>query len=118
MLRKEEMKVESENFVHSLMYMVSWTSTIKRTQKFLEGIIENQSKQYTFIDVGCGKGKVVLLARKLGIIGCDRASYIGIDFEPNLLDISSKISLGIKAMFLFLDIFHQIGLSQILYQLL
>lgn len=92
MLRKGEMQVNSGNFVHSLMYMVSWTSTIKRTQIFLKGIIENQSEQYTFIDVGCGKGKVVLLARQLGIIGCDRASYVGIDFEPNLLTIARKNS--------------------------
>jgi SAM-dependent methyltransferase len=92
MLRKDEMKVDSENFAHSLMYMVSWTTTIKRIQKFLTGIIDSQTKTYTFVDVGCGKGKVVLLARKLEIIGCNPLDYVGIDFEPNLLAIARKNS--------------------------
>ena len=100
------MKVDSGNFVHSLMYMVSWTSTIKKTQKFLTAIIDNESEQYSFIDVGCGKGKVVLLARKLGTISRDRSSYIGIDFEPNLVAIARENSakmFGDQGTFLTCD---------------
>jgi SAM-dependent methyltransferase len=92
MLSKDAMKVDSDNFAHSLMYMVSWTTTIKRIQKVLAEVIDKQSEQYTFIDVGCGKGKVVLLARKWEIMGCDTANYVGIDFEPNLLAIARNNS--------------------------
>ena len=107
MLGKDEMRVNSENFENALMYMASWTSTIDSILTFLRGEVCEIKQNYTFIDVGCGKGKVTLMARKSGIIGVEQESYIGIDFEPNLISIArinSAEMFGDEGTFLLEDV--------------
>ena len=42
-------------------------------------------RQYTFIDLGCGKGRAMLLAHRAGF-----PRGIGVDFSPRLLEIAQK----------------------------
>ena len=90
MLRKESLLVDSANLEHSQMYMVSWTSTVKKS--FKEAICRFDLSGFVFIDLGCGKGKAVLLARELSLLGGDVVQYIGIDFVDSLVQIARNNS--------------------------
>jgi ubiquinone/menaquinone biosynthesis C-methylase UbiE len=107
MVSKQDMKVDSDYFINSLMYMASWTSVLEETNFFVKNKIMHPSVTYKYIDVGCGKGKAVLVARKNKIVGGDRNNYVGIDFENNLVSIAKKNSLkvfGDEGNFMFADV--------------
>jgi SAM-dependent methyltransferase len=107
MVSKQDMKVDSDYFINSLMYMASWTSVLEETNFFVKNKIMHPSVTYKYIDVGCGKGKAVLVARKNKIVGGDRNNYVGIDFENNLVSIAKKNSLkvfGDEGNFIFADV--------------
>jgi SAM-dependent methyltransferase len=55
----------------------SVVSTSPRTFRFLARLFPDDKSRYTFIDVGCGKGRVVLLASQLGF-----NRVIGVEFSP------------------------------------
>jgi SAM-dependent methyltransferase len=122
MVHKRNMKVESEHFNNSLMYMVSWTSVIKTAIDFVKRELMISQKKYKFIDIGCGKGKVVLVARLEQFIDGDPSSYIGIDFDMKLTEIARENSMhifGDKGEFLHTDIidfdFRQLNASLVLF---
>lgn len=52
-------------------------SSSPRTFRFLVRLFPADKSKYTFIDVGCGKGRVVLLASQLGF-----NRVIGVEFSP------------------------------------
>jgi SAM-dependent methyltransferase len=93
MVPKQKMSVESQYFKNSLMYMVSWTSVIKKALDFVKRELMSPQATYRFIDIGCGKGKVVLVARLQEFIDRNRSSYIGIDFDGQLIDTARNNSL-------------------------
>jgi len=64
MVRKSEMHVDSDNFAHSLMYMVSWTSVIKSATRSVEEDLMLKERKYKFIDIGCGKGKAIIVSSR------------------------------------------------------
>ena len=106
MLSKNDMKSDSKYFENSLMYMASWTSTLKISLTCLRRLLGDSAKNYSFIDIGCGKGKVILIARNLGVVGLDPKRYIGIDFEPSLIRIAQNNSIkmfGDKGKFILND---------------
>lgn len=55
----------------------SVVSTSPRMFKYLSRYFSEGAESHTFIDVGCGKGRVVLLASQLGF-----GRVIGIEFSP------------------------------------
>jgi len=69
----ENLEVIGENraFGHSVV------STSPQTFSFLGRLFPAEKSNYTFIDVGCGKGRVVLLASQLGF-----KQVIGVEFSP------------------------------------
>jgi SAM-dependent methyltransferase len=122
MVPKREMKVKSQHFKNSLMYMVSWTSVIIESLDFVKRELMTHESNYRFIDIGCGKGKVVLVARLQVFIDGDRSSYIGIDFDEKLIEIARDNSshlFGDEGAFLHADIidfdFKQLNSSLILF---
>ncbi len=105
MLSKADMKVDSNNFDQSLMYMVSWTQTLNRAFKELKKIVSIEN--YDFIDLGCGKGKACFIARKVELLGKSSLRYFGVDFESNLIDIARENSIKIfkdEGNFIFEDV--------------
>jgi hypothetical protein len=69
----ENLEVIGENraFGHSVV------STSPQTFSFLGRLFPAEKSNYTFIDVGCGKGRVVLLASQLSF-----KQVIGVEFSP------------------------------------
>jgi SAM-dependent methyltransferase len=122
MVPKQKMRVESQHFENSLMYMVSWTSVIKKALNFVKRELMSSQSTYRFIDIGCGKGKVVLVARLHEFIDRNRSSYIGIDFDGQLIDTARNNSMhlfGDEGEFLHADIldfdFRQFSSSLVLF---
>jgi SAM-dependent methyltransferase len=75
--------------------MESWTSEIKNIFKTLNKILDSEFEKYTFIDIGCGKGKVGIIwticCRKLG----KKQEIFGIDLLEEIIVIAKKNSLKI-----------------------
>jgi SAM-dependent methyltransferase len=91
MLSKKDMQVDSPNLEHSLMYMVSWTSTLRSALARTSKIIN--PAHFDFLDLGCGKGKACLVARQSQFLGSENLSYYGVDFEPQLVKVAISNSL-------------------------
>ena len=104
-VEKKDMKVESVNFGNSLMYMVSWTSTLRNAFSRIE--IMNDHSDFDFVDIGCGKGKASFVARQMRILGKGNINYYGIDFDINLVNLAKKNSqriFGDEGKFMVCDI--------------
>ena len=87
-----EFPIEIDNMKHSVLYMASWTSVIKESTKIvLDNINTKDIENTTFIDIGCGKGKVLLVWLKYFILSnLYKFKVIGIDFNPDLIKICMK----------------------------
>lgn len=82
-----------KNFEHGVLYMSSWTSVIRRTSKIILKLTETKSTY--FVDVGCGKGKVLCVWSQ-----ClpDQQIYLmGIEYSKDLFNIA-KNNLKILAI--------------------
>lgn len=80
-LPKEQYASRPENFEHGVLYMSSWTREIKRSFHALRALAGDLG-MFTFVDIGCGKGKVVLLWQKLLARSGIRQTVYGIDYYP------------------------------------
>ena len=86
-LPKEYIAHPFENFDNCGMYMASWDCEIKTIFHRTKDLVKNFS-EYTFIDIGCGKGKVTILwALECLKIGLKQKIY-GIDILPELIEIA------------------------------
>jgi SAM-dependent methyltransferase len=89
-LPKENYEEVPKNFEHGVLYMCSWTSEVKRIFKIVQTILGNEFSDYTFLDIGCGKGKVAIIwnceCRKRGV----KQSIYGIDYYKSFIKIAQQ----------------------------
>ena len=78
---KEIISKDHDGWMH---YQPTYTNTIK---KAISALINNlgKEKKVTFIDLGCGKGKPLLIAREM----FNECELIGVDINEDLLKINS-----------------------------
>jgi hypothetical protein len=102
---KHEYHLENNiSFYDGMDYMASWSSQIKNTFNFLSHLQEFE--KYRFIDIGCGKGKVLiewcLLLKKFNL----KQKVLGIDYYLPLIHVAKsnffKV-LGREEKFVFGD---------------
>ena len=89
-LPKELYTEKPQNFNSGVLYMTSWTNEIRRSFKALHKL-NLLSQEYIFIDIGCGKGKVILtwgLLEKKYLKKMRRK--IGIEFYNPLLTVAKE----------------------------
>jgi SAM-dependent methyltransferase len=67
--------VSSPNLVHAANYVPSQEKDVS----MLFGLLPIQPEDYVFVDLGSGKGKVLLLAAEYGF-----ARIVGVEFSPSL----------------------------------
>jgi SAM-dependent methyltransferase len=79
-----------ENFLHGGLYMCSWTGEIKQAFRFLRKHLGEEFQNYQFIDVGCGKGKVALVWKRLAEKCRSKQPVTGIDYIPQFIDIAIR----------------------------
>ena len=78
------------NLAHGKAYMASWTSEIEKSFSLIHGVLGKAFPLYSFIDIGCGKGKVPIVWRlecqRLGL----KQRIIGIDYYPPFIDLAQS----------------------------
>jgi len=88
--RLHQLKIESENLIHSSIYQGANYYVLEKAFDFLKSKNINTS----IIDFGCGKGRVLAVAAFYGF-----KSITGIDFSPELCGTAEKNIASIKAKF-------------------
>ena len=79
---------EVPNLDHGKPYMASWTSEIEKSFDFLQTRLGRRLGLYTFVDIGCGKGKVPIVWRlKCRQAGID-PRIVGMDYYPPFITIA------------------------------
>ena len=88
-LKKKEVDTENENASHGIYYVGSRTSTFNEIFEFLNDVTNDGLEQYQFVDLGCGKGKtLIMFLEKKKFKSKHKA--IGIDYDNYLLSIANK----------------------------
>lgn len=87
-------KAESSNATQEqkegLLYVASFTSVITKTLQLVrQDIGESEFLERQFVDLGCGKGKTMLVYDKL-FAGNAKAKPIGIEYEESLCQIAKS----------------------------
>ena len=86
-LPKENYIDKPKNFDSGVEYMSSWTSTIKEATKIALDLFSLAPSDTAFVDVGCGKGKVLFV---WNMMFSDAKKIIGIDYSDHLLKIAKS----------------------------
>ena len=106
-LPKKYIENEVANFEHVGIYLASWTSEVKKIFKKLNYILGSDFEKYTFIDIGCGKGKVGIIWNILCKNYCKKQSIFGVDLLEELIVIAENNHLkilGSKGKYLAQDV--------------
>ncbi len=60
----EDYEDDIKDVGHSFHHACSWTSIIRFSLEYTLTYLSEESNEYSFFDIGCGKGKVLLVASK------------------------------------------------------
>jgi 16S rRNA G966 N2-methylase RsmD len=87
-------EVKLKNYKHGVLYMPTWTCVINAAFKILTS--HENLKSYTFIDVGCGKGKVLIQWFRLINKQSIHMDLIGVEYDKYLAEICKRNLLTLK----------------------
>ena len=87
LIKDYEESVQDVN--HSFNHSCSWTSVINFSLNFVSNYLGNESIKYSFFDVGCGKGKVLLVATK-GKLCNQFMDFYGVEINRELVNIANQ----------------------------
>lgn len=79
------LKIESRNAIYGVQYQPVSTTLFRHALS----AVDVQSEDYTFVDLGCGKGKALILALEFGF-----RRLVGVEFAQSLLN-AAKENLGV-----------------------
>jgi SAM-dependent methyltransferase len=85
----ENYKFYPKNFKYSVHYQSSWTSEVINCFNYLYEKIHNL-KDFIFVDVGCGKGKTLIVWNQQLFIKKIKQQSLGIEYYKPLLSIAKK----------------------------
>ena len=85
----EDYEADIEDLKHSFNHSCSWTSIIDTSLSFVTNYLGSESKNFSFVDVGCGKGKVLLTATKKGFLTKFLDLY-GVEINSQLVEIANR----------------------------
>ena len=85
-LTKESYAVKPKNFEFGVMYMSSFKSIINKSIKFIYDLDKDFEKM-DLIDIGCGKGKVILVWKIFLTKNRLSNSIIGVEYDTSLISI-------------------------------
>lgn len=89
-LRKEDFGVEPMDFADGTFYMASWTSEIDWAFRETRSLLGSEFDTFSFIDVGCGKGKAVLRWTELADCAGSSQRIMGFDYHQPLVEIARR----------------------------
>lgn len=86
----EDFDVPPETRQGSVVYMASWTSTIRWTYRALRTHFGSRFPDLTVVDIGCGKGKFLLVwvdeLRRDGL----SQRVVGVDYSPSFITATRR----------------------------
>ena len=88
-------KFYPKDFNNSVHYQCSWTSEIINCFNYLYEKIYNL-KDFTFVDVGCGKGKTLIVWNQQLKLKKIKQKSLGIEYYKPLLDVAKRNFLKLK----------------------
>lgn len=88
-LQKNDFEI-LENLKHGVHYACSWESTVKKSSYKALQILIDDLKNFAFIDIGCGKGKVSIIWNEIANDQKISLDIYGIDYSKLLVDIAKK----------------------------
>ncbi len=80
----------SKNFDDGVFYMASFNSVIKKTLKQIYEFEQDEFKNFQLIDIGSGKGKVLIVWKKFLNKRNLNNKLFGIEYDMTLTDIAIK----------------------------
>jgi hypothetical protein len=90
-LKKSQYTEKIKNLDDATLYQASWSSEIKRSFTFLNASLGDEKFiNYSFIDIGSGKGKVILVWVKLLKDRSLLQNVVGIEFSKDLVRTAKK----------------------------
>ena len=89
-LPKTDYKDTPENFSHGVLYMSSWTNVIRNSTRDLLRHTEIQLDDCLFMDLGCGKGKVLCVWSAMFKDSPKTPSFIGIEYSEHLISVCKR----------------------------
>jgi len=95
------------NLEHGIHYACSWESTIKKSFIKIKNILNDNINDFSFVDIGCGKGKVPIVWKELKLIHNVSFNICGIDYSHSLIEIAISNYTKLfneKGMFICSDI--------------
>ena len=98
---------EIENLNHGVHYACSWESTIKKSFNEVSLILKNRIEHFSFLDIGCGKGKVPIVWKEISQKEKLKLDIYGIDYSKKLIQIAENNFLSLfkkKGNFICVDI--------------
>ncbi len=83
-------KLDQHVHVHTTLYMASWTYEVNRVFTYLKSILNKKFEECTFIDVGSGKGKVIIQWELNCLKNSIKHETVGVEYDNFLIEISKK----------------------------
>ena len=81
---------QPEGFEYGTFYTPSWTSEIRNSFEFVRGLLGNEFDEYVFVDVGCGKGKAMLVWQQLLNKASIVADVCGVEYSSALSSVAKS----------------------------
>lgn len=79
-----------------LLYVASFTSVVRETTRFAYALLrQDQRNQAQFVDLGCGKGKT-LLVHVLNQGSQPQSATVGIEYDPTLAEVARSNLTRVK----------------------
>jgi len=89
-LARPDFQQHPRHFEHGLSYASSWTSEVRLIFQETRTLLGDSFPDWCFVDIGCGKGKVVLQwhqeCRRVGV----QQQAIGLDYYEPLIQIAQS----------------------------
>ena len=90
LVEKKQFNKKIENLDNGVHYACSWESTIVLSLKIAISEISSNLNNFSFYDIGCGKGKVVIVWKEFLLKNNLNNSIFGLDYSSELTEIAKQ----------------------------
>ena len=89
-VQKHDLNPASPFHENGTFYAASWTSEIRKSFQIVVKKLGRDFETFSFIDVGCGKGKVTIVWKRLCQAQKLDQAIFGIDYDHSLIETAQK----------------------------